>query len=113
SALRTGLLPGRGDALAWRGVDSSAVGALPGQQPYIDIPVVIGAGTDEARMGYERRQAQPAGNHPSREPALATYWQEVVSGFTEMPARLHELDRVGALDAPLRAFADCPVRVVV
>jgi type 2 lantibiotic biosynthesis protein LanM len=113
SALRTGLLPGRGDALAWRGVDSSALGSLPGQQPYIDIPVIIEAGTDEARMGYERRQAQPSGNHPSREPALATYWHEVVSGFTEMTARLHELDQVGALDEPLRAFAGCPVRVVV
>ncbi|HEY2576557.1 MAG TPA: type 2 lanthipeptide synthetase LanM family protein [Streptosporangiaceae bacterium] len=113
SALRTGLLPGRGDALAWRGVDSSALGALPGQQPRIDVPVIIGAGTDEARMGYERRPAQLAGNHPSQEPVLAQYWHHVVGGFTEMTARLHELDRADRLTGPLRAFADCTVRVVV
>jgi type 2 lantibiotic biosynthesis protein LanM len=113
SALRTGLLPGRGEALGWRGVDSSAVGALPGQQPYVSAPVIVGAGTDEARMGYERRRIQAAGNHPSPEPVLGRYWHLVVSGFTEMTARLHELDESGELAGPLRDFADCPVRVVV
>jgi type 2 lantibiotic biosynthesis protein LanM len=113
SALRTGLLPGRGEALGWRGVDSSAVGALPGQQPYLSVPVIVGAGTDEARMGYERRRIEAAGNHPSPEPVLARYWHLVVSGFTEMTARLHDLDEAGELAEPLQAFADCPVRVVV
>src|SRR5579875_853599 len=113
SALRTGLLPGRGDALAWRGVDNSALGALPGQQPYIDVPVVIDARTDEARMGYEGRQALPAGNHPSPNPALHQHWHQVVDGFTEMTGRLHDLDQSGALAGPLRAFAGCHVRVVL
>jgi type 2 lantibiotic biosynthesis protein LanM len=113
SALRTGLLPGRGEALGWRGVDSSAAGALPGQQPYVSVPVIVGAGTDEARMGYERRRIEAAGNHPSPEPVLARYWHLVVSGFTEMTARLRELDESGELAGPLREFAGCPVRVVV
>lgn len=113
SPLRTGLLPGRGEALAWRGVDSSAVGALPGQQPYIDVPVIVGAGTDEARLGYERQRLPTARNHPSPDPVLVNHWRQVVTGFEDLTARLRDLDAKGALDAPLRAFADCQVRVVV
>ena len=113
SVLRTGLLPGRGRALGWRGVDSSAVGALPGQQPMIVMPVVIGVGTDEARMGYEQVPARTSKNHPSPDPVLATYWDRVVAGFTDLTARLRELDRAGRLDTPMNAFADCTVRVVV
>jgi type 2 lantibiotic biosynthesis protein LanM len=112
SALRTGLLPGRGQALGWRGVDSSAVGALPGQQPSAIVPVIVGAGTDEARLGYESLPIPPGGNHPSPEPVLARHWDKVVAGFDELTARLHELDRAGKLDAPLAAFAGCRVRVV-
>ena len=113
SALRTGLLPGRGQALGWRGVDSSAVGALPGQQPFVTMPVIVGAGTDEARLGYELQPAVASGNHPSPAPVLSKYWDRVVAGFTEMTSRLHELDDAGQLDQPLSAFADCGVRVVV
>ncbi|NUR62108.1 MAG: type 2 lantipeptide synthetase LanM [Catenulispora sp.] len=113
SVLRTGLLPGRGQALGWRGVDSSAVGALPGQQPAISMPVIIGAGTDEARLGYQMVPAPAAGNHPSPDPVLSRYWSRVVAGFTELTEHLRELDRRGSLAEPLNAFADCPIRVVV
>jgi type 2 lantibiotic biosynthesis protein LanM len=113
SPLRTGLLPGRGEALAWRGVDSSAAGQLPGQQPYVDMPVIVGAGTDEARLGYERQRLPAARNHPSPDPVLVNHWRQVVAGFQDMTARLAGLDEKGALAAPLGAFADCQVRVVV
>lgn len=112
SALRTGLLPGRGQALGWRGVDSSAVGSLPGQQPMATIPVIVGAGTDQARLGYESMPIPPGDNHPSAEPVLAKYWDRVVAGFDELTGRLHELDRAGLLTGPLAEFASCQTRVV-
>ena len=67
TVLRTGLLPGRGIVLGWRGVDISAVGALPGQQPVADQPVIVDAGSDRARIGAERVDGAGSANHP--EPA--------------------------------------------
>lgn len=113
SVLTVGLLPGRGLGLGWRGVDGSALGLLPGQQPRMKVPTVVGAGTDEARIGFEFVDAPPAQNHPSREPALATHWPEVLAGFAEMDAHLRALDQSGALRRALEGFADCRIRVVV
>ncbi|MCA1657648.1 MAG: DUF4135 domain-containing protein, partial [Actinobacteria bacterium] len=39
SVLSTGLLPDRGVALGWRGIDQSGVGSLPGQQPAAQLAV--------------------------------------------------------------------------
>lgn len=113
SVLGTGLLPGRGLALGWRGIDPSAIGSLPGQQPDHEIPVVVGAGTDEARIGLTTAPRASSANHPDPQPALGKYWEHVISGFTELTERLLTLDATGALDAPLAAFADEPVRAVV
>ncbi|WP_205315603.1 type 2 lanthipeptide synthetase LanM family protein [Nonomuraea lactucae] len=113
SVMRTGLLPGRGVALGWRGVDMSGAGALPGQQPQIELPVVLGAGTDSPRMGTERVELPPAANLPSPEPVLGQYWDLIIAGFDELDGRLTELDRSGKLEPLLAAFADCPVRAVL
>ncbi|WP_157251549.1 type 2 lanthipeptide synthetase LanM family protein [Nonomuraea typhae] len=113
SVMRTGLLPGRGVALGWRGVDMSAAGALPGQQPQVELPVVLDAGTDSPRMGTEMFELPPAANHPSPEPVLGHYWSVIVAGFDELDERLTELDRSGKLVALLAGFADCPVRAVL
>ena len=113
SVLRTGLLPGRGQALGWRGVDLSGVGALPGQQPTLTLPVIAGLGTDEARIEYAAVPVTGSDNHPSPDPVLNRYWDRVLEGFTDLTARLHRLDRAGCLHPPLAAFADSPVRVVV
>ncbi|NRQ30847.1 type 2 lantipeptide synthetase LanM [Nonomuraea sp. NN258] len=113
SVMRTGLLPGRGVALGWRGVDVSAVGALPGQQPEVELPVVLDAGTDSPRMGTERVELPPAANHPSPEPVLGSYWDVIIAGFDELDGRLTELDRSGKLEPLLAPFADCPVRAVL
>ncbi|GAA3441359.1 type 2 lanthipeptide synthetase LanM family protein [Planomonospora venezuelensis] len=113
SVMRTGLLPGRGVALGWRGVDMSGAGALPGQQPQVELPVVLGAGTDNPRMGTERVELPPAENHPSPEPVLGRYWDVIIAGFDELDDRLTELDRSGKLEPLLAAFADCPVRAVL
>lgn len=112
TVLRTGLLPGRGVALGWRGVDMSAGGALPGQQPMVEQPVIVDAGTDRARLGSARFEVARAANHPSPAPALAAHWRHVLAGFDELTGRLIAHDRAGRLAPRLAAFADCPVRVV-
>lgn len=112
TVLRTGLLPSRGVALGWRGVDVSAVGSLPGQQPAAQQPAIIDAGTDRARIGLRPVDSAPAANHPSPRPALGTHWEQVVHGFTSLTEELIRLDRAGELAGPLRRFAECPIRVV-
>ncbi|MEU6743991.1 type 2 lanthipeptide synthetase LanM family protein [Streptosporangium sandarakinum] len=113
SVLRTGLLPGRGVSLAWRGVDMSAAGGLPGQQPYTQVPVVVDAGTDMARLGMERVELGAVSNHPSPDPILVRYWDLVLSGFTELVEHLDMLDRRDELAGLLTDFADRPIRVVL
>jgi type 2 lantibiotic biosynthesis protein LanM len=113
TVLRTGLLPNRGMALGWRGVDSSAAGALPGQQPPAQAPVITEAGSDRARIGFAPGQLRPAASHPSPEPVPAAYWDQVLAGFTELTSTLKTMDRAGALEPLLDQFADCPVRVVL
>lgn len=112
TVLGVGLLPGRGMGLAWRGVDISAVGGLPGQQPKMTIPGIVEAGSDHARLGTIEAEAPASQNHPSSEPALAEYWPEVLDGFDTMTATLQRLDAAGELHGRLRVFEDCHIRVV-
>jgi type 2 lantibiotic biosynthesis protein LanM len=113
TVLASGLLPGRGQGLGWRGIDTSAAGSLPGQQPMVMAPDIIGVGTDEARMGTSPVTLPPAQNHPAAEPALAEFWPEVLAGFDRLSGHLRELDSRGELRPLLARFEDCPVRVVV
>lgn len=113
SVLGTGLLPGRGLALGWRGIDMSAIGSLPGQQPAPDVPVIVGAGTDTAHIGFAKAPPMRAANHPCPEPVLGKYWHHVVSAFTAQTERLGSLDRDGKLAGLLEPFAGVPVRAVV
>jgi type 2 lantibiotic biosynthesis protein LanM len=113
TVLRTGLLPNRGMALGWRGVDSSAAGALPGQQPPAQAAVIAVAGSDRARIGFAPGQPRPGTSHPSPEPAPAAYWDQVLAGFAELTSTLKAMDHAGALEPLLDRFADCPVRVVL
>jgi type 2 lantibiotic biosynthesis protein LanM len=113
SVLRTGLLPGRGVALGWRGVDVSAAGSLPGQQPATRLPVLVDPGTDRVRIGMEPVPVARAANHPCPEPVLGRYWDQVLGGFDQLTDRLRGLDRAGQLAEPLAEFAGCPVRLVL
>jgi type 2 lantibiotic biosynthesis protein LanM len=113
SVLTIGLLPARGMDLGWRGVDVSALGALPGQQPRIDEPTIIGAGTDEAHMGSHKVDAPIAQNHPSISPALMDYWEVVLQGFEELTQSLRALDAAHQLLPMLQRFAPCQIRVVL
>ncbi|MEV6235488.1 type 2 lanthipeptide synthetase LanM family protein [Lentzea sp. NPDC051838] len=112
TVLRTGLLPGRGLALGWRGVDSSAIGSLPGQQPSAPVPMVVDGGTDLARVELVQAPIALAANHPSADPMLGKHWQRIYDGFTDLTERLLKIDRDGELEPLLAGFADCPVRVV-
>jgi class II lanthipeptide synthase len=113
SVLRTGLLPGRGLALGWRGVDASGVGALRSEQPSARQPVIVGGGSDVARVDTAPLEFAPAANHPSADPVLARYWDRVLAGFDELTSTLVDLDVAGELAPLLAEFADCPMRIVV
>jgi type 2 lantibiotic biosynthesis protein LanM len=113
SVLRTGLLPGRGLGLQWRGADPSGLGALAGQQPDAEVLAVVGAGTDTARVELVSRPVElPGTNHPAPDPNLHRYWELVLGGFDELTERLRRIDRTGGLGALLAGFRDCPIRVV-
>ena len=113
TVLGIGLLPGRGVSLGFRGVDNSAAGMLPGQQPMRQQQGIIGAGTDKAYVGPILVEAPISQNHPSPRPALAEYWPEVLRGFDELTATLQRLDTVCRLQPRLRMFEDCRIRVVL
>lgn len=112
TVLNIGLLPTRGAGLGWRGVDNSAAGMLPGQQPMLSMPGIVDAGSDQARIGKRLVAAPVAQNHPSAEPVLHRYWPQVLQGFDAATATLQRMDAAGTLRPALAPFADCRVRVV-
>lgn len=112
TVLNIGLLPTRGVGLGWRGVDSSAVGMLPGEQPKLLQPGIVKAGSDEARIGHTLVETDMSQNHPSAQPALAQYWPDVLEGFSGMTDTLRRLDAAGVLRTRLEAFAQCRIRAV-
>ncbi|MCP3097391.1 type 2 lantipeptide synthetase LanM family protein [Myxococcus sp. K15C18031901] len=113
SVLMTGMLPGRGMGLGWRGVDNSSVGMLPGQQPRYQMPGIVNEGTDRARVGLTPVEMRPSQNHPSQKPALDQYWPQVLEGFDALTATLRRLDAEGALANLLAPFKRCRIRVVL
>ena len=112
TVLGTGMLPGRSAALGWRGIDISSIGALPEQQPMLRQPVILQAGTDEARLGMTMTPLQVSQNHPSPQPALTRYWPQVLIAFDHINLTLRRLDSSGALRSELDGFAKCRIRVV-
>ncbi|WP_149196275.1 type 2 lanthipeptide synthetase LanM family protein [Luteimonas suaedae] len=112
TVLNMGLLPGRGIGLGWRGIDSSAVGMLSDQQPVLPHPDILDIGTDEARIGTSLKAVPEAQNHPSRHPALADYWPEVLRGFEDLTGALRRLDADGQLRVRMEVFSGCHVRIV-
>ncbi len=112
TVLRTGILPLRTDGFALAGVDLSAAGALPGQQPRIRVPVIADAGTDSARVAIDVVDVPPARNHPHPEPVLIRHWDQVIVGFRELTEHLREMDARGELAPALRGFRGSLVRLI-
>ncbi|WP_203915319.1 type 2 lanthipeptide synthetase LanM family protein, partial [Rhizocola hellebori] len=112
SVLAIGMLPGRAAGPGLRGLDLSGAGALPGQQPVLQVPGLVDQGTDRMRMATVR--LRPAGglNLPSPEPDLVQYWQHVEDGYLVLTEHLRQLDSDGHLEPWLAEFADCPIRSV-
>ncbi len=113
TVLSAGLLPGRAVGLGWRGVDLSAVGMLPGEQPMQRQLGILNAGSDNAHIGPIFVEAPLSQNHPSPRPALGDYWPEVLRGFDELTTTLQRLDAAGILGPRLRVFENCRIRVVL
>ncbi|MFC8981232.1 type 2 lanthipeptide synthetase LanM family protein [Streptomyces sp. NPDC057411] len=110
TVLRTGILPLRTDGYALAGVDLSAAGGLPGQQPRIRVPVIADGGLDTARLEVAEVDLPPAGNHPSPEPVLIRHWDRVLAGFDAVTGALAELDAAGQLGPLMSGFVGCRVR---
>ncbi|MFL6112278.1 MAG: type 2 lanthipeptide synthetase LanM family protein [Catenulispora sp.] len=113
TVLRVGMLPNRGSALGWRGVDSSSVGALPDEQPVGRMPVILDAGSDRARLGFADVAPQPAASLPTPKPVLTDHWERVAEGFDEACERLAAADADGRLEPAVAAFGDCRIRMVL
>ncbi len=113
TVLSSGLLPSRGLGLGFRGVDTSAAGALPQQQPTVHLPQIVDAGTDLARLELAPVPGPTALNHPSPAPDLDVYWPKVLAGFNELTERLLVLDRAGSLARRFTEFGEVEIRAVL
>lgn len=110
SVLRTGIVPFRTRALGFEGVDMSAAGALPDQQPRVRAPTIVDDGTTQARLKVIEIEVDVAQNHPSPRPDVSRYWDEISEGFLDITARLRRLDQAGELAPLLARFQGCKVR---
>lgn len=110
SVLRTGIVPLRAQALGFDGVDVSAAGALPGEQPMAHTPVIVDEGTVRARLEIVDVAREAAQNHPAPDPSLSDYWDEISEGFLDASAMLRQADARGEVAPLLAAFEGCQVR---
>lgn len=110
SVLRTGIVPFRTPALGFDGVDVSAAGALPGEQPQARTPIIANEGTTDARLEIVDLDRGSAQNHPSPNPDLRAYWDQISEGFLAASARLSQIDANGRLEPLLMPFEGCAVR---
>ena len=110
SVLRTGIVPFRAPALGLNGVDLSAAGALPGQQPQVHAPVIANEGTTAARVEVISVDVTTAQNHPSPNPDVSLYWAHISEGFLTATKQLRKMDSEGELASLLALFEDCQVR---
>ncbi|MFC4761745.1 type 2 lanthipeptide synthetase LanM family protein [Dyella koreensis] len=110
SVLRTGIVPYRAPALGFDGVDISAAGALPNQQPQVHAPIIVGEGTTEARLKVISVDVTPSRNHPGSNPDVSLYWDQISEGFLAATAQLRKVDIEGQLMPLLAAFEHCQAR---
>lgn len=112
SVQRTGIVPWREATVGFQGVDLSAAGGLPGQQPKISAPVIADEGTTEARLKMVDVDMSTSNNHPSPNPDVSRFWDQLSDGFLAVSSQLRELDARGALEALLQPFLGCTARAI-
>ncbi|MFD0324746.1 type 2 lanthipeptide synthetase LanM family protein [Lysobacter gummosus] len=112
SVLRTGIVPFRAPVLGFGRADLSAAGALPGEQPQLQVPVIADDGTTDARVKIVEAEMAMSQNHPSPNPDVSRYWDEISDAFLDASRRLRRLDADGALAPLLAAFEGCRAREV-
>ncbi|MEQ4574007.1 MAG: type 2 lanthipeptide synthetase LanM family protein, partial [Gammaproteobacteria bacterium] len=112
SVLRTGIVPFRTAGLGLEGVDLSAAGALPGEQPRVRVPVIVEDDTTQARLGLVDADFATSQNHPCPNPDLSQFWDEISNGFMEASSLLRSLDSKDRLMPLLARFDGCQVRDV-
>ncbi len=112
SVLRTGIVPFRTNGLGMEGVDLSAAGALPGEQPKVKVPIIVEGGEYPARLGMVEADFAVAQNHPCERPDVSRFWDEISEGFMQASSRLRALDHSGSLARMLEPFQGCQVREV-
>jgi type 2 lantibiotic biosynthesis protein LanM len=110
SVLRTGMVPYRAPALGFDGVDMSAAGALPNQQPQVSAPIIANEGTTDAHVEIVSVDINVAQNHPSPNPQVALYWNHISEGFLEASATFRDMDSRGELTPLIDAFEGCLIR---
>ncbi|HEX7813774.1 type 2 lanthipeptide synthetase LanM family protein [Dyella sp.] len=113
SVLRTGIVPFRAPALGLNGVDLSAAGGLPGEQPILQAPVIVNDGTTQARLQLVDASMPPAQNHPDPNPDVSQYWDDLSEGFLQATHRLRQLDAEDRLRPLLDSFEGCQVRDIL
>jgi type 2 lantibiotic biosynthesis protein LanM len=110
SVVRTGIVPYRGSGSGFEGADMSAAGALPDQQPKVQMPIIDGAGTTGARLKMVEADIGRAQNHPSPQPKVDAYWDQISEGFLAASETLRRLDARGELEPMLGRFEGCAIR---
>jgi len=110
SVLRSGIVPFRTSDDGYDGADLSAAGALPNQQPKVQMPVIVDAGTTAARLKMVEADITHSQNHPSALPQVSTYWNQISEGFLAASHTLRDLDAKGVLETWLAEFEGCPAR---
>ena len=110
----TGLLPGRGVSLGWRGVDISA-GRLAARAAAgrARRPVPVDAGTDRARVALGAVSEAVSATYRAANPTWRGTGRELLTGFDELTDRLPSLDKAGWLSDAFDAFADVDVRAIL
>ncbi|MET4726990.1 type 2 lantibiotic biosynthesis protein LanM [Lysobacter enzymogenes] len=112
SVLRTGIVPFRSPVLGFGRADLSAAGSLPGEQPQLQVPVIVDDGTTQARVEMIEAELSASQNHPSPKPEVSRYWDQISDGFLDASRHLRALDADGALAPLLAAFEGCRARDV-
>ncbi|HEY9132442.1 MAG TPA: lanthionine synthetase LanC family protein, partial [Dyella sp.] len=103
----------RAPALGFDGVDLSAAGALPGQQPKLRVPVIANPGTTAARLDMAEIDLETSQNHPVPSPDVSFYWDRISEGFLDATRRLRELDHANRLSLLLTPFVGCVARDIL